>query len=77
MLMYTINQQISSTEVLEAISKGAPLKIKIDASSSYAGKVFWPPPAADWSLVLNPRNTQVFLWFKTRPRRDFEPKSFF
>jgi hypothetical protein len=27
---------------LEAIPKGAPLKIKIDASSSYAGKVFWP-----------------------------------
>jgi hypothetical protein len=46
-----------------------------------------------WSLVLNPRNTGVFLRFKahqrtkirrviqlcweTRPRRDFEPKSLF
>jgi len=29
-------------ELLEAISKGAPLKVKIDASSSYAGNVFWP-----------------------------------
>jgi hypothetical protein len=28
--------------LLEAISKGPQLAIKIDGSSSYAGKVFWP-----------------------------------
>jgi hypothetical protein len=30
-----------------------------------------------WCLVLNPRNTEVFLRFKTRPRRELEPKSYF
>jgi hypothetical protein len=38
-------------KVLEAISKGAPLIIKIDGSSSYAGKVFWSPAYQSVSSV--------------------------
>jgi hypothetical protein len=38
---------------MEAISKGPPLNIKIDGSSSYAGNVFWPnPPNAGSSLSV-------------------------
>jgi hypothetical protein len=48
-------------------------KLEVISKKSSASRPF----RRDWFLVLNPRNTGVFLRLKTRPRRDFEPKSFF
>jgi len=43
---------------------------------SYLKKVFWPQSLC-WYLGLNPRNTEVFLRFKTQVRLELEPKSYF
>jgi hypothetical protein len=41
---------------------------------AYLKKIFWPPAfERDWSLVLNPRNTGLFLQFKTQLYRDSCP----
>jgi hypothetical protein len=77
---------------IEAISKGPPLKVEFDGSSSYAGKVFWPNLFVGASFQILEILT-VFLRFKahtedrirrvipkrgeTRPRLDNEPKSYF
>jgi hypothetical protein len=51
--------------------------MKRQVNGSYLKNVFCSPPVADWCLVLNPQNTDVFLRVNTRLRRDLEPKSYF